>query len=125
MDDTADILGGRTVRPASSFWQSLPLVIRYPIYLSLLLGLYFAALKAWALLKLRQEVNYRMAMRRKHGIPDHDRRPFNVAYAAVLRERQGPEWLRLVGDSLTRRRENESGTVLQGAAPSQGALLSN
>lgn len=30
-------------------------------------------------------------MRRRHGIPDNDHRPFNVAYAAVLRARQEKE----------------------------------
>ena len=33
-------------------------------------------------------------MRRKHGIPDGDHRPFNVAYAAVQRARQERETLR-------------------------------
>lgn len=27
-------------------------------------------------------------MRRRHGIPDEDERPFNVAYAAALRARE-------------------------------------
>lgn len=30
-------------------------------------------------------------MRRSHGIPDEDSRPFNVAYAAALRTRQQAE----------------------------------
>lgn len=30
-------------------------------------------------------------MRRRHGIPDNDHRPFNVAYAAVVRARQEKE----------------------------------
>jgi hypothetical protein len=30
-------------------------------------------------------------MRRRHGIPDNDHRPFNVAYAAVMRARQDAE----------------------------------
>ncbi len=30
-------------------------------------------------------------MRRRHGIPDNDHRPFNVAYAAVQRSRQDKE----------------------------------
>lgn len=30
-------------------------------------------------------------MRRRHGIPDNDRRPFNVAFAAVVRARQDHE----------------------------------
>lgn len=28
------------------------------------------------------------AMRRRHGIPDEDERPFNVAYAAAVRARE-------------------------------------
>lgn len=31
------------------------------------------------------------SMRRKHGIPDNDHRPFNVAYAAVMRARKDEE----------------------------------
>lgn len=30
-------------------------------------------------------------MRRRHGIPDNDHRPFNVAYAAATRARQEAE----------------------------------
>lgn len=30
-------------------------------------------------------------MRRRHGIPDNDHRPFNVAYAAAMRARQDIE----------------------------------
>lgn len=30
-------------------------------------------------------------MRRRHGIPDDDNRPFNVAYAAALQARKGGE----------------------------------
>ena len=30
-------------------------------------------------------------MRRRHGIPDNDHRPFNVAYAAAMRTRQESE----------------------------------
>ncbi|KAF7981718.1 hypothetical protein HWV62_32309 [Athelia sp. TMB] len=31
------------------------------------------------------EIRYKKAMRRRHGIPDEDLRPFNVAYAAAVR----------------------------------------
>ncbi len=31
------------------------------------------------------------AMRRRHGIPDDDNRPFNVAYAAALQARKGKD----------------------------------
>ena len=31
------------------------------------------------------------AMRRRHGIPDDDSRPFNVAYAAALQARKARE----------------------------------
>ena len=30
-------------------------------------------------------------MRRRHGIPDDDNRPFNVAYAAALQARKGTD----------------------------------
>lgn len=36
-------------------------------------------------------IAYTRATRRRHGIPDSDHRPFNVAYAAALRARQERE----------------------------------
>ncbi|THH16925.1 hypothetical protein EW146_g3790 [Bondarzewia mesenterica] len=47
-----------------------------------------------------KERHYKLSMRRRYGIPDHDQRPFNVAYAAArlaqedarnLKSRIGPE----------------------------------
>jgi hypothetical protein len=101
MDHTADILSGVLI-PRPPIWHYIPGVVRYPFYASVLFALYLAILKAWTWFRIRQEIHYRMAMRRKHGIPDDDRRPFNVAYAAVVRERQRPEWLKLVGETLSR-----------------------
>lgn len=46
------------------------------------------------------------AMRRRHGIPDEDERPFNVAYAAAVRARE---------------REDEGGSV-PGATGRRNAL---
>lgn len=100
MDDTIDILG--SPHRSLSLWQSLPILIRSTLYTSGLIALYFGSIRAWAFLKIHREVNYRRAMRRKHGIPDDDRRPFNVAYAAVVRERQQPEWYRILGETLAR-----------------------
>ncbi|KAG7447589.1 uncharacterized protein BT62DRAFT_783188 [Guyanagaster necrorhizus] len=43
------------------------------------------SLSAWS------AMSFLKSMRRRHGIPDNDHRPFNVAYAAVRRSRQEKE----------------------------------
>ncbi|KAJ7228261.1 hypothetical protein GGX14DRAFT_412507 [Mycena pura] len=87
----SDILGSsslpvRNPRPAK--WPGFS---KIAFYLALLAAAYVGAVRAWdALLKWREKA-YRLSMRRRHGIPDHDHRPFNVAYAAVLRARREEE----------------------------------
>ncbi|KAI0751609.1 hypothetical protein C8Q80DRAFT_1119326 [Daedaleopsis nitida] len=89
-DESSDILGGRLqVSPqTSSAWSD-------PGQITLLLGLGLAATYAWVRLaphyRQWRETRYRKAMRRRHGIPDDDNRPFNVAYAAALQARKGGE----------------------------------
>jgi hypothetical protein len=106
MDDSGDILGGSLhTKPPSS----IPLLVKAPLYLSAGLALWLGFVWLWNWIKTKQEINYRLyvlflrvfiqsyrlydssATRRKHGIPDDDRRPFNVAYAAVSRARQERE----------------------------------
>ncbi|KAI0698519.1 hypothetical protein C8T65DRAFT_729190 [Cerioporus squamosus] len=87
-DESSDILGGRlhVSPPRSSAWSD-------PGQITLLLGLGLAALYAWIRVaphyRQWRETRYRKAMRRRHGIPDDDNRPFNVAYAAALQARKG------------------------------------
>ncbi|KAL4241852.1 hypothetical protein ABKN59_000603 [Abortiporus biennis] len=92
--ETTDILGGRLPAARSpsyglfshfSFLTSFYLVISA----SLLIWILRTHLLPWY--RKRQENNYRKAMRRKHGIPDEDHRPFTVAYAAAKRAQEERE----------------------------------
>ncbi|KAI0650284.1 hypothetical protein C8Q79DRAFT_376851 [Trametes meyenii] len=89
-DESADILGGRlqVSPPRPSIWAD-------PTRMSLLLGLATVAALVWVRIaphyRQWRETRYRKAMRRRHGIPDDDHRPFNVAYAAALQARMRRE----------------------------------
>ncbi|KAJ7173809.1 hypothetical protein C8R46DRAFT_123665 [Mycena filopes] len=89
--ESSDILGSDTLhvrRQAPAKWSGFS---KTAFFLALLLAAYVGAVRAWdALLKWREK-SYRLSMRRQHGIPDNDHRPFNVAYAAVLRARREEE----------------------------------
>ncbi|KAF8806215.1 hypothetical protein BYT27DRAFT_7191526 [Phlegmacium glaucopus] len=57
-----------------------------------LLVVYIVAKRLWKRALLWQERSYKLATRRRHGIPDSDLRPFNVAYSAAMtraREEEG------------------------------------
>ncbi|KAF7302035.1 hypothetical protein MIND_00769900 [Mycena indigotica] len=89
--ESSDILGSNSplVRapPPSQTRRWTPIVV----WIIVLAAAYVAAVYAWdALLKWREK-SYRLTMRRRHGIPDSDHRPFNVAHAAVLRARREQE----------------------------------
>ncbi|KAI0677092.1 hypothetical protein C8Q78DRAFT_1073827 [Trametes maxima] len=89
-DESADILGGRlqVSPPRPPIWSD-------PARITLLLGLATVAALAWVRIaphyRQWRETRYRKAMRRRHGIPDDDHRPFNVAYAAALQARKRQE----------------------------------
>ncbi|KAJ7693910.1 hypothetical protein B0H17DRAFT_482531 [Mycena rosella] len=89
--ESTDILGSSSLpvrHPPSAKWSGFS---KTAFFLALLLAAYVGAVRAWeALLKWREK-SYRLSMRRRHGIPDNDHRPFNVAYAAVLRARREEE----------------------------------
>ncbi|KAF8345570.1 hypothetical protein F5887DRAFT_1158792 [Amanita rubescens] len=91
-DDYSDILGNGAlnVKPKSS----TSFAVKAAFALFALLVLYVVGLNLWTKFLKWRERSYRLAMRRKHGIPDDDHRPFNVAYAAVQRARQEREALR-------------------------------
>ncbi|KAJ7639256.1 hypothetical protein FB45DRAFT_1055407 [Roridomyces roridus] len=86
--ESSDILGSSSLPvrdPGSPKWSGFS---KTAFFLALILAVYVGGVRAWnALLKWREKA-YRLSMRRRHGIPDHDHRPFNVAYAAVLRARR-------------------------------------
>ncbi|KAF8646376.1 hypothetical protein AX16_007242 [Volvariella volvacea WC 439] len=90
-DDISDILG-QELRPVvrvnhSQTWSNFSSV-KLGFYLVLFLVGYLAVAKAWEHVLKWRERSYKLAMRRRHGIPDNDHRPFNVAYAAVVRARE-------------------------------------
>ncbi|KAI0082488.1 hypothetical protein K474DRAFT_1694340, partial [Panus rudis PR-1116 ss-1] len=92
--ESADILGGRLHVPPgghASSWTSVGAAGK----LFLGAGIVLAVALCWVHLlphwRLYRERQYRKAMRRRHGIPDSDHRPFNVAYAAAQRARQEQE----------------------------------
>ncbi|KAF8897910.1 hypothetical protein BD779DRAFT_408507 [Infundibulicybe gibba] len=95
VDEYADILGAEGVpivhETRSSGWFGLFFTIKSAFTLALLLVGYVVCARFWKSILKWQERSYRLSMRRKHGIPDNDHRPFNVAYAAVLRGRQEQE----------------------------------
>ncbi|CAA7258513.1 unnamed protein product [Cyclocybe aegerita] len=89
--DASDILGQRTTplvpgsQPAKSSYSTTKLVF---IALGLLV-LYSIATRLWRRVLLWRERSYKLATRRRHGIPDSDLRPFNVAYTdAVMKARE-------------------------------------
>ncbi|GAW00827.1 hypothetical protein LENED_002379 [Lentinula edodes] len=91
-DDFSDILGSATlpVRQKSQS-SSFSLPVKITSTLTLLLVGYIIAARAWGRVLKWREKSYRLSLRRRHGIPDNDHRPFNVAYAAVQRAKEQRE----------------------------------
>ncbi|KAJ3932185.1 MAG: hypothetical protein NXY57DRAFT_961077 [Lentinula lateritia] len=91
-DDFSDILGSGTlpVRQKSQS-SSFSLPVKITSTLTLLLVGYIIAARAWGRVLKWREKSYRLSLRRRHGIPDNDHRPFNVAYAAVQRAKEQRE----------------------------------
>ncbi|TFK62024.1 hypothetical protein BDN72DRAFT_849134 [Pluteus cervinus] len=93
--DHSDILGQNT-RPVVRVESrdepvDLSLPIKIVLYISLFLVGYAILLRTWEGLRKWRERTYKLAMRRRHGIPDSDHRPFHIAFAAVARMRQENE----------------------------------
>ncbi|KAG1768662.1 hypothetical protein EDD22DRAFT_871454 [Suillus occidentalis] len=90
-DEHADILGGPILQiPNTGIlgqWSQYSILLRASLILTLGLLVSLISVRAWDIWKKNQELGYRKAMRRKHGIPDSDCRPFAVAYAAATRAR--------------------------------------
>ncbi|KAG6840647.1 hypothetical protein C0991_005370, partial [Blastosporella zonata] len=90
--DSSDILGGPMSLNArdsqSGWWSSLPLGAKSAFGLTVVFVLYLVVIRIQETYLVLREKAYKLSMRRRHGIPDTDHRPFNVAYAAVLRARQ-------------------------------------
>ncbi|KAH0839783.1 hypothetical protein J3R83DRAFT_726 [Lanmaoa asiatica] len=88
-DEHADILGGPILqRPESGLFATFSryhFVFKSVTLLGFGLLVCIACARGLEHLKKHRELRYRKAMRRKHGIPDSDCRPFAVAYAAAKR----------------------------------------
>ncbi|KAG6885468.1 hypothetical protein C0993_001333 [Termitomyces sp. T159_Od127] len=115
--DTSDILGGPTFPNArdsqSGWWSSLPFGAKLVFALMVSSIFYVVFVRMREIFLVWREKAYKLAMRRRHGIPDNDHRPFNVAYAAVLRSRQEGE------EKARRARLHESIPDQQSAPPDQ------
>lgn len=74
--------------------SGLPFGVKASLWICTLVFLYIIGVTAWKNFLRWRELSYRLAMRRRHGIPDDDHRPFNVAYAAVQNAREKREALR-------------------------------
>ncbi|KAG9218703.1 hypothetical protein CCMSSC00406_0001183 [Pleurotus cornucopiae] len=91
MDETSDILGGKINSPPppkTGLWNTMSFTAKSTLTLVLVLIAYVAFANVWRQVMRWREKSYRLSLRRKHGIPDNDHRPFNVAYAAVLRAKR-------------------------------------
>ncbi|KAF5364265.1 hypothetical protein D9756_000288 [Leucocoprinus leucothites] len=91
-DESSDILGQQT-KPVlrgskSADSHGVSLAVKLVFGFVILFVLYVVAMRIWFRILVWRERSYKLATRRRHGIPDNDHRPFNVAYAAVLRARQ-------------------------------------
>ncbi|KAG5639681.1 hypothetical protein H0H81_005864 [Sphagnurus paluster] len=98
--DSSDILGGPTFPHArdshSGAWSGLSFGLKSTFVIAALLSFYVICIRIWETFLVWREKSYKLtshhrSMRRRHGIPDNDHRPFNVAYAAVVRARQENE----------------------------------
>ncbi|KXN89463.1 hypothetical protein AN958_05625 [Leucoagaricus sp. SymC.cos] len=94
-DESSDILGQQTkpvlrgVKNVGS--PGISLTVKLVFGFAVLLVLYVVIMRIWFRILVWKERSYKLAMRRRHGIPDNDHRPFNVAYATVVRARQEQE----------------------------------
>ncbi|PBK66866.1 hypothetical protein ARMSODRAFT_328895 [Armillaria solidipes] len=93
-DDFADILGSDSLPVRREFspsaWSAMSL-LKYTGWALGAVVTYVVLVLGWNSFSRARERSYRLSMRRRHGIPDNDHRPFNVAYAAVQRSRQEKE----------------------------------
>ncbi|KAF8958468.1 hypothetical protein BDZ97DRAFT_1442154 [Flammula alnicola] len=97
--DSSDILGQDTMPTVNaSRTGGFPLTLGQTIFTFIVLfGIYIIGLRLWKRVLLWRERSYKLATRRRHGIPDSDLRPFNVAYSEAMmraREEEGKKQLK-------------------------------
>ncbi|KAI0347115.1 hypothetical protein BDW22DRAFT_1480801 [Trametopsis cervina] len=123
MEDSSDILGGQlhvANHGAGQTWFNLASgqLFSYTVMITLLAT---AALFSRSYYIRRQENKYNNTSRRRHGIPDKDRRPFNVALAAATvprPKREGKEREHLSANGSAQVSQG-SGAALQRHIPRQ------
>ncbi|KIM74984.1 hypothetical protein PILCRDRAFT_688928 [Piloderma croceum F 1598] len=84
--ESSDILGGRSLENGTSSETSMFFKLTGVATIGLFAWL--AWFRGRVVFLKWKETRYKKAMRRRHGIPDEDERPFNVAYAAAMRARE-------------------------------------
>ncbi|KDQ64179.1 hypothetical protein JAAARDRAFT_27801 [Jaapia argillacea MUCL 33604] len=94
--ESSDILASTNkpiIRPSAgaAAWSKMSTVFQVSAIAGLALASWFLFLHLKVYVKKWQEKSYRLAMRRRHGIPDDDHRPFNVAFAAASRAQKDRE----------------------------------
>ncbi|KAG6856783.1 hypothetical protein H0H87_000751 [Tephrocybe sp. NHM501043] len=121
--DSSDILGGPMSLNARDsqlgWWSGLPLGAKSVFGLIVFFVLYVVGIRTREMYLVWREKAYKLSMRRRHGIPDTDHRPFNVAYAAVVRARQESE------EKARKARLQELARDQQNALPDEGVRQRN
>jgi hypothetical protein len=84
--ESSDILGGRSLENGQS--NEANVFFKVSGIVALTLFAWMACSRGRVIFLKWKETRYKKAMRRRHGIPDEDERPFNVAYAAAVRARE-------------------------------------
>ncbi|KIM34950.1 hypothetical protein M413DRAFT_449991 [Hebeloma cylindrosporum] len=82
--DSSDILGHRTMPTTKGKRQGGFSFGRAFFLCVVLLAIYLFAKRVWKRYTRYREQGYKLATRRRHGIPDSDLRPFNVAYSEAM-----------------------------------------
>ncbi|KAG6332921.1 hypothetical protein ID866_6163 [Astraeus odoratus] len=94
-DEQADILGGPLLQKPQSgllaIFSRVQVTFKGGAVLVICFLAWVAFIRLREYVRRNRDLNYRKAMRRKHGIPDTDCRPFAVAYAAANRARADRE----------------------------------
>jgi hypothetical protein len=96
------ILRSKPPKISTSIWSTLWFYLKCSFFTVLVLAAVYLTFCTYMCLKRRKETNYRLAVRRKYGIPDDDTRPFVVAYGAINVKRREPALIKYVEECIQR-----------------------
>ena len=102
MANDTNILGSLPPKISTSIWSTLWFYLKCSFFSVLVLAAVYLTFCTFMCLKRRKETNYRLAVRRKYGIPDDDTRPFVVAYGAINVKRREPALIKYVEECIQR-----------------------